>query len=272
LYKLFALLAITLFAPSFFSTAQSYNTQTAKSRALGTSGIALPEEGNIINAIGGIGRMESSAILAGYDQLYGVEGLNNFYAAYLQRFGTWSAGMAINQFGDEFFSDARASLALGNKLGIASLGAKINANQIRAESYETQNAFSVDLGGVAEFSPSFLIGAEIQNINRAKYSNSEGQRVPTRFRVGVNVMPLSSVNLLLEVEKDLELDANLKFGFQYEIIEALVLRTGFNTNPSKFFAGIGFEPKEWLIDYAFSHQNSLGFIHSIGLGYKLRSK
>lgn len=272
MYKLFKLLAILFVATPYSLKAQSYNLQTAQSRGLGTAVIALPEISSTMNAVGGIGRLQNTSLIVGYDHLYGLEGLNSLYAGYLQRIGSWSAGLSISQFGDAIFSDSRASVMMGNKLGIASLGARVNANQIRAEGYETQNAFSVDIGGIAELSEVLLIGAEIQNINRAKYSNSEGQVVPTRFRVGVNVLPVETVNLLLEVEKQLDLDATLKLGLQYRVIKVLALRMGIHTNPGKLFAGLGFAPGNWLVDYAFSHQNNLGFIHSVGLGYKFQDK
>ena len=183
---------------------------------------------------------ESSVVVTGVDQLYGIDGLNRAYMGYGQKISTWALAGTFSMFGDSFFNESRLSVGFGNQLGIAGLGVRLNYHQIVAEGYETQSAWSIDFGGIAQLSPSFLIGAEIQNLNQAMYSNSEYSEVPVRFKCGVNILPVQNFNLLAEIEKELNLPVNMKLGVQYEIVKSFMIRTGINSNPAKMFFGMGF--------------------------------
>jgi hypothetical protein len=68
------------------------------------------------------------------------------------------------------------------------------------------------------------------------------------------------------VEKDLDYSPRWKNGLAYQPVEALYLRTGFATEPSMLYFGLGFAFGNGLAaDMAGSFHQSLGFSPAAGL-------
>ena len=186
--------------------------------------------------------------------------------------GTLAFGVV--RLGDDIFSQQVSSLGVANRFGLASLGVKINYTSYNVKGLGTKSVPSIDFGGIAELAPDILVGAYIRNLNQAKLSEVEDERLPTLMNVGLSYRPTDHVMLNLEVEKDIDFSPSFKAGIDYAVIKNINLRTGINTNPDSQYMGMGITPNNIKLqfDYAWSNTRYWGSGHQVSLVYQFPSK
>jgi hypothetical protein len=244
----------------------------ARAMSLGFTSSCLTDEWSIFNNVGGLAKVKQPSASFSYTAYPHSPFFDQMAALYCKpiKFGVLAGG--IYRFGDDLYNEHIISGAFANSFGLASLGIKLNYIQYHAEGFGSTQALTVSFGGVAELSPQILVGAHIVNINQPKLSETSKERVPTRMTMGIGFRPNEKVFLSSEVEKDLAFDLTWKTGFEYQVHKKLVARTGFNLNPQAGFAGIGFKPKKFSLDYAFQYSTNLGGIHQATVSYQFKSK
>ena len=205
-----------------------------------------------------------------FENLFHQEGLNRMGITVISPFSWGNLGGSIYRFGDELYSEQVLSLGYGNQLGIASLGMRLNYLQYHIETLGSKGSFTLDFGGIAQITDQFHFGAYIINISQSELDEEEP--LPTILRAGVSYRPLEHISLNLEVEKDVEYEPRVKWGFSYTWFEKLTARTGLNTNPFASFFGLGLVARNISVDYALSHHPSLGYSHQLGAIYLIRSR
>jgi hypothetical protein len=145
--------------------------------------------------------------------------------------------------------------------------------------------FALDVGAFYDFRYNGIrFGAVLQNISREiKYEN---EQFPMPFAVsfGVTVEPLQffmdgdeARNLLIcaESRHPRDFQENLRFGAQYTVFGAAMLRAGYQARFDErgFTAGLGFRYDLGNLpvraDYAYEHFGIFGAVHhfSIGVSY-----
>jgi hypothetical protein len=157
---------------------------------------------------------------------------------------------------------------IANSFGVASLGLKLNYIQYRAGSFGQKGMLTISMGGLAELTPTFSIGAHIMNINQPKVSENNDERLPTKLILGIRYNPSKKVFITAELEKDIAYSPMFKMGVSYIPQEKFTFRTGYNLNPNAAFFGLGFIHKHILLDYAFEYKMELGASNQASLGYQ----
>ncbi|OQA91043.1 MAG: hypothetical protein BWY26_01216 [Elusimicrobia bacterium ADurb.Bin231] len=145
------------------------------------------------------------------------------------------------------------------------------------------DGFACDVGAVYGISD-ITLGLALQNIG----PDIDGQKLPATARLGaVYPLPKIPVKTLLELEKPVYSDFKFKAGAEYEFVEKLCVRAGYEYlkktgDYSGISAGLGFQTDikdgfmtdtennklRVAIDYAFSYFGELGNSHKISLGMK----
>jgi hypothetical protein len=87
------------------------------------------------------------------------------------------------------------------------------------------------------------------------------------MRLGIQYDFSKKVLMVAEVEKDLELDPNVKIGFEYWPVEQFAIRLGMGTLPLHVDMGFGLRLKGFMFDIAGSIHPVLGFSPKAGLSY-----
>jgi hypothetical protein len=123
------------------------------------------------------------------------------------------------------------------------------------------------MGGIAELSPGFLIGAYISNINQPKLDDHAQNRLPTTLTLGLGFEASQKLFLITEIEKDLSYAATWKAGIEYKAHSKIYVRTGYSLKPQAACAGLGFNPKKFQLHYAFQYNFNLGVIHQASVTY-----
>lgn len=244
----------------------------ARNAALSHTALTLSDSWAVFNSPGALGAVEESALFATYQNRYAIPGFHVMGGGFVAHHTQFNAGLKYFRFGDDLFSQQTAGLVLANQFQRVSLGLGINMIQTAAEGLQTQRGFAVELGGVAEITRQISFGAHIYNLKHREL-------YPTTMKAGLSFLPIASLRIHLEVEKQLPLRERLKSGLEYQVIEKLYLRTGMiiqgnavGQSSLKSSFGFGILPGDFIIDYAFTNDGPLGAIHELSIGHYLRKR
>lgn len=256
----------------FDSLAQSPLTlQSFGASSVGMGGIKhyVMDSWTIFNQVGALNRLDRSIISANFDQRFGIKELSTigFSGAWKTSAGT--AGVGLARIGSPLFNQQMLGLGFSNTLGIVSIGAKIDWHQTQIEGFGSGHAFLFTFGGVAELSPELFFGAQVTNVNQARFSRFSENRLPSTLQIGLAYVPYASTKIILESEKPLEGNAIIRLGLEHEIKNWLFLRAGVGSQPARLHFGLGIE-KDWFgFDYALGQHTALGNTHHFSLNFLL---
>lgn len=271
--KFLLVLFLTLVCSNAYSqTGTEAFPRGGRSMGMGNANVTLGDVWSIFNNVGGLAKTENTQATFSYDHRLNIDELTTLAAAAVIKGKNKAFGLGISSFGSEHFSQNQIGIGFSNQLGIASLGVKINYLQTSIEGFGRGAAAVIEFGGVAELTPELFFGAHVYNVTRAKYGKNSDDRLPTTVKAGISYRPNSKVMVNLEAEKDILLDPLLKMGLEYNLLERVWARVGMNTQPNKFFFGVGFRPKRFHIDYALTQHPSLGNTHHFSFNYLFLNK
>lgn len=240
----------------------------ARSAAIGGAATTVTDGWSIFNNVGALGALDHSSGMLSYQNRYDVSAFQVVGGAYVHHTDPLNAGVSFYRFGDNLFNQQKMTLAVGNSFDMVSLGLGASIVQYSIESLGTEQALIIEFGGLAFLTEQLTLGAHAYNITQSKLSDEE--TLPTVLKAGLAYTPTDALLVSAEVQKDLDFDAILKFGLEYEIVKKVWVRTGFSTEPFKSSFGGGWQWSDFVIDYAFSDQTDLGAIHEISLTYLMR--
>jgi len=242
----------------------------ARNAALGGASVTLADQWSVFNNVGAMGLLDGDFAFTSYQNRFGISELSTMGAGYVRDFGNSAAGVGVFRFGDEFFSEQRVNVAFGHQLDRVSLGASIDYLQYNIATVGSRGVMVIEFGGVAEITKQIHFGAHIFNLNQATLVKGTYERIPTVMKAGLSYRPSDDLLFNIETEKDLDFDEVFKAGLEYRIVERVFVRTGFRTAPFNGSFGIGFRPKQFQFDYAFSNDTNLGAIHELSVSYQFK--
>ncbi|MEO9964352.1 MAG: hypothetical protein ABJF11_01105 [Reichenbachiella sp.] len=269
--KKFKLFCLAIFSFSYALYAQNGNYgMGARSAALGGASLTLGDEWSLYNNIGGLAAARDKAIFTSIKNKYGLTEFTSLAFGGIYPIWGGTAGLGVFRFGDELFNEQRLNLGFSNQFGIVSLGLNIGYYQLNVEGAGSRKTLLIDFGGRAKLTEQLYFGAHVSNLNQARLSKTTDERIPTIMKTGLSYRPGNDLMINLEVEKDIDQDAVFKIGLEYYVIDQVVLRTGFHTQPFESSFGIGFTPGKINIDYAYNNNPDLGGIHELSLVYRFK--
>lgn len=250
--------------------AQSFFTMDPRSESRGNTSSIETGEGAILSNPSGNARQEGFSLIIAGQNIAGLDGITNaaFGAAYPTKAGV--LGLIVKNSGDDILSQAMAGLNWSQKLGIAQLGLRASYQRTRIESASSINTFQLDFSGIVSLTPNINIGAGITNLTMSEYDKNDP--IPTIGSLGFDIFPIRSFHLVFEIQKDLILKPEYKFGCSYLIKDRIELLTGFNTQPIRHTFGLGLKLKKLNVQWAFINLRGLGTKQSLSISYKVKKK
>ena len=259
---------ILYFVPILFvvnSNAQ-YNPG-AKQISLSNSDVALSNDVfSVFNNPAGLSQFNWREIGIYYSPApFGLSELANGYIAYAEPFTFGTVALGGMTYGFELYRESKISLGYSyNYENKFFAGLTVNYHTYSIQNYGNTGVFYLNIGGLAYITNQLRWGFAISNINRASIGNDDDQ-IPIIFSTGFSYDLIKSLIINLAVEKDIRYKPSVQFGLEYDIIEYLSLRVGFQNEPARYAAGIGINYSIISLDYAvFTHQD-LGLTHQAGL-------
>ena len=209
----------------------------ARGAAMGNTGVNSQDVWATMRNQAGLAQLESTSV--------GVQGETRFVAVGIQTVGLAAAvptksgtfGLALNYFGNATYNDQKVGISYARKLfaGVA-IGAQFDYVGLRIAEYGSKSLFTFELGLQSDLPKGFRVAAHIFSPIRIAVTPNE--YLPTTFTLGANYSPNKRVSVVLEVEKDIQHQANLKFGVEYFVVPMLALRVGATTFPFTNSLGI----------------------------------
>lgn len=96
------------------------------------------------------------------------------------------------------------------------------------------------------------------------------QSLPAIFRMGAGYHISDELFVSTELEKDLKMPAQLKFGVEYKLNDLFCFRTGFSTQPIIQSFGIGYKWNHFILDISVRRHNVLGYAPQCSINYKFQ--
>lgn len=225
----------------------------------------------IFNQIGALDRIDHSEIGANIDHRFGIKELSTVALAGVVKTSIGTAGFGVARFGGQLFNQQMLGVGFSNTIGIVSVGAKLDWHQTQIEGFGSGHALMLSMGGVAELSPEFFIGAQVTNINQAKFSRFSENRLPSTVQLGIAYVPYPSSKIILEAEKPLETAPILRLGLEHSLRDWIYLRAGAGSQPVRLNFGVGVRKERFGFDYALGQRSMLGESHHFSLVYQFRA-
>lgn len=173
------------------------------------------------------------------------------------------------RFGGVLYSELRLGVAYGYRLGVVSVGGRLDALQVSFQDLGSRRVLAASLGGQADILPQRLtLGVHLYNLTQARLANYQDERVPTVLRAGLAYRPGQQVLLLAEAEKDVEHDAGLKAGVEYRPAPAVAVRLGYASLSQQATGGVGLRAGDFQFDYAAGWHSALGLSQYFSLSWQ----
>jgi len=263
--NLYKFTIIILLVVQFNSSAQI--NPGAKQIALSHSSVALANDVfAIFNNPSGIAQQNWREIGIYYSPSpFGLSKLANGAAVYHEPTNIGSFSIAFTTYGFELYRESSFLLSyaynLSNKFFF---GVTAKYHNLKIEGYGTDDAVSFSISSLAYLTNNWRIGFMIDNVTRSSYGNEKDQ-IPVVMDLGTSYDLLETVSLNASLQKELDRNASIRFGIDYEIVRYINLRLGAMNEPSSFSAGIGINYSLFEIDYAVFNHQDLGFTHQFGV-------
>lgn len=235
--------------------------------ALGNAAVTLENIWAVQNNIGALAPLENPTLAFGYNTRFHLQELTTFgcLGALPVKQGVFAA--SFSRFGTGAYSIQEAGLGYSHQIGYMSLGLKANYLQQSIEGVGSQGAFVLEAGGKAALLPKLHFAAHAYNLSQSRMNRHSKEYIPLILKAGLAYLPVDNIQLLLQTLKDLDHPSRFSAGLEYGIIETLHLRTGIMTRPAEASFGLGFSPGNFVFDYAFRHQHTIGASHHISFAY-----
>lgn len=126
------------------------------------------------------------------------------------------------------------------------------------------------------------VGVSLRNLGKqiTYYTDKEySEKLPFTFAAGLSYQINPNLLSTFDISKPSGPDLTGRFGFDYKLHPMLNLRGGYSTNSSNwktdgdwdwssgFTGGMGFQWKDYTLDYGVASYGNLGFINQVSLNY-----
>lgn len=149
------------------------------------------------------------------------------------------------------------------------LSASVTANyhQYLVQQYESDAAYSVDLGFQYQASSTFRLGVFCRNVANQHFSTNVDQRIAQETGVGILIRIAKELDVAADVVYENDELLTYKTGLAYYFDRRFLFRGGISSHPITYSAGLGFRSAHWQIDMASSFHAFLGSSPQVSMSY-----
>ncbi|GAA4372845.1 hypothetical protein [Hymenobacter koreensis] len=284
--KLYFLVCLLLASAAAQAQSGAPGVRGARAAALGNASVTLSNDlWALSNNVAGLAQLNRPEVGVYAENRFLIPNINNAALAVAMPLGRQPegstvttppngvVGVEVQRFGDKRYSESRAGLGYAYRLGVISLGARVDMLQTSIEGLGSRRTVAASLGGQAEVVPQKLtFGVYLYNLNQAKLAEYQDERVPTVLRAGLGFRPSAKVMLVAETEKDIDRDADFRAGLEYQLIDAFTVRAGVATLSEQVTAGFGLRFGQLRVDYGAQLHNVLGLSQHLNVNLRLGPK
>ena len=185
----------------------------------------------------------------------------SIYSLIPNRLLDMSLHLSIFGYDDYQLIEGQAGFAkkLTQNFSIGASVSYISKNSILEESI--QSYLHADLSFLWRINDSFDWAFATENLIHTKNTQ------PSYCFTGVKYQLIPTTSVLLEAGYDLKNQLSLSAGFEYEIVDQLMVRGGFRNNPRMPSLGFAYNYRNWKVETAFLFHSALGLCSGISASY-----
>lgn len=252
---------------------QANLTNSARSLSMSNASVTLTDVWAQVNNPAALVGIKKHSFGLAYQNRFGLKELQSqgFVYAFPLKNTVISAGS--QWYGYQQFrtvkNSAGISMLLSEKV---SMGLKMNHHLIKLnENYGAVSRVSADLGLLVKFTSNLTFGVGASNIGRTKVSSNLNERLTTSLRIGLAYKLSDQLCVLTEIEKNVIMPIQVKFGTEYIPHSNWFFRGGFSTAPLSFSFGCGGRFKErFQFDLGTAYHAFLGWSPHVSFQFEVK--
>lgn len=251
----------------FLCTALSaQETGFAYSKALAYATVATLTTDAAAGNPAGLANLKSTQLNCGYSNQAVLPDLSRKYAAISSSIYHNILTFNINTYGITSYRSQSAGLSYTRKLRSLALGIKAQYHQLSIPNYGQTHSWSYTIGTQFQLTETIRIGSTISSVNPTA---NEKTATPTLIRVGIAYRISDKLEGLAELDKLNPQQAYLLMGIDYQILQKLAFRIGFDSSQKAYHTGFGLQWAKFTVDIATNVHPILGLQPELCITYEL---
>lgn len=254
-----------------FSEAQEVFTPASRSQALAGASATLQDSWSVFGNQAGLAGIKRPIVGGTFQNRFLVKELSTSAGLFILPVQSSVFSLSLYQFGKTAFRQEKLGLAYARSLN-PRFQAGMQFNYYRyfiAEENKTVGTYGLELGFQYHLKKTILLGFHALNPYKTAIKTYSGEyNYPMRYSLGSWFQLSNSFGFVTELEKQSSYPLIVKTGFEYDIRNKLMLRSGFSARPFQLTAGMGFEVKHLKIDLAVAYNQYLGNSPSASFQYQ----
>jgi hypothetical protein len=245
--------------------------QGARPVGMGGAFVALADnEWAIAYNPAGLARLDGDKVSAFYSpRPFGLAELSFASFALVHPTSPGSFGLLVNRFGFELYREVSGIIAYSNSYKeLFSFGINLTYNSLAIKNYGSASVIGVDVGFLVTVSTGFRWGFFASNINAPTIGQAK-EKLPQMYSSGLSYSPIKGLLLDVDIVKDIRYPTLIRGGIEYEVVNAVSLRAGVGSDPTKFSSGFGVHYSLIHFDYAITTHPDLGLSHQFSVAVHL---
>lgn len=249
-------------------------TQGARAKSLGGSGVTLVDGWSGVNNQGALGLIDEWNFAAAYQNNFLLPELGLKALAVTAPVGNGAFSLTGHSFGYSQYTENRIGLGYGRQLSDKlALGVQLNYCDTRiGDVYGNRGTIVAEIGILVMPSDRIRVGAHVYNPTRSKLADFDDERIPSILNLGVDYRFSDKVLGIMQIEKDIDRPINVKSGIEYQPVDNFDIRIGFESAQRSLAFGFGYQVKGILIDLSAHWNQTLGYGTTASLGYVIQKK
>lgn len=199
--------------------------------------------------------------------------LNNYTATIGLTTNSGNFGVKANYSGFSDYNETQLGLAYGRKMGNkVDIGAQINYQSIRINSYGNASAVSFELGTILHLTDKLHAGLHATNPVGGKFGKDQQEKLSSVYSFGIGYEASDKFLVSTEIQKEEDQPVNVNAGFQYIFIPQLLVRAGMSSATSAAWLGLGLTIKSFRLDVTTSYHPQLGITPGVLMLFNFNRK
>lgn len=242
----------------------------ARSLGLSNANITLSDAYSGFNNIGALADHHGTSVCLSSSMLYGIPGLLKIGIGFNGELFKGIGSINLYRFGDQHLSEHKIGVGYSHKIRNISLGIQTSYIQFLISGYGSAGLLSLEIGGLIELCPEFLLGAYLFHPLLPGQRFEQLSYLPTILKTGLSYRPSRNLMANVEYKWNGNKEHLLIFGIEYLVRGKVALRTGLNSKSLQSTMGLGFMSGKFVLDYAIMIHPVLGISHefSVNLNFQ----
>lgn len=253
-----------------FSMAQNYGYFAgARSASLAHSSVAISDVWAAHHNQAALAYLEKPSVGVSFEKRYFLSDLSlgNVAFAYPSKLGT--IGFSVSYFGFDLYNESKFGLNYSRSFGkYFSFGLQLNYHDYYVEEgIGSPSALTFEAGVLAKPIKKLSLGFHIFNPTASTKNIETEERLPLIARLGALYQVGDDLMITAEVKKHENAKERYAAGVEYQLLEALVFRTGVGVQPLTNTFGLGLKLGWFTTDLSYEYAQVLGSNANISLQY-----